>query len=147
MTPSHSSTHIVRRSPACDGGSFARKLAATTTLALALAPSIAHASYENGAWGFIVCLFLVPAALLAILVAAILRATGIFEKPAFALGFRWLIAIAAIAPALIVLSANDTVSTVMVLAVDAIALAAIFWLTRAPKSAKPQSNAAENIDQ
>lgn len=141
MTSPYPSAKTARRMTSRGAATIAKTIA----LALAFAPSIAHASYTDGAWGFIVCLFLVPAALLALLVASILRAAGMFEKPALALCFRWIIGIAAIVPAVTVLSANDTVSTVMVLAVDGLALVAIFWLTRAPKSAKPQTDVTETI--
>lgn len=144
MTPSHPSAKTIRRPPTRNAASLAKKLA----IVVAFAPSIAHASYQDGAWGFIVCLFLVPTALIAILVAAILRAGGAFESPTFAYVFRCFICIAALVPLGIVLSANDMASNAMVLAVDALALTILFRQTRPSAKAtnKPDLSAGTNSD-
>lgn len=148
MTPSPPSPETIRRLPTRRTDAIANKLAIALTFALVFAPSIAQASYQDGAWGFIVCLFLVPAALIAILVTAILRAGGAFESPTFAYVIRCLMCIAALVPLGIVLTANDMASTAMVLTVDALALAIIFRQTRSPANAtkKPDLSADTRTD-
>lgn len=151
MTSSQAPSGPARHSFIRDATSVATKAltAMATKLIFTLAffaPSVAHASYQDGAWGVMLCLFLVPATLIAIAAAAILRAAGAFKSRAVAHVVRGLAFMCAAVPLWLVLSANDTTSTVLVLSVDALALAILFFLARTPAMAAPEAGAQRDLD-